>query len=225
MYEENKKKINWVKVSLEILLCLMVVLLSVKLVTVIKSKQRNKDVTNEYKKVLESMDCYAKEYFKNNLPDQSGKSLIIYLKSLVEDKKITKPDNCNLDESYIKVTRLDHEYQIKSYLVCDNFENSLNSFENIESTIVIKPTTSTVTTTKTTKKTTSKVKKYSVSFNSNGGSLINDIIVIENKNITNEPIPIREGYIFLGWYYHGKQFNFSTRINQDYVLTARWVKE
>lgn len=226
MYEEEKKRINWGKTTLEVFLFLLVILLSTRLVIIIRSKQKDRDLANEYNEVLANMDNYAKSYFKNNLPDQSGKSTIIYLNDLVEDKKITKPDNCSLDESYIKVTRLDTEYQIKSYLICDNFENSLNSFEELATTIVIKPTTSTTVPTKTTsKKTTTKIKKYSVSFNPNGGSLVNDIIINENSIIINEPIPVREGYKFLGWYYHGQQFNFSTRINQDYVLTARWVKE
>lgn len=223
MYEENKKRINWVKVVLEILLFLLVVLLSIKLVTIMISKQKSKDKENEYNEVLKNMDEYAKDHFKNNLPENSGESKIIYLNSLINDKKIAKTDKCDLEKSFIKVTRLDHEYQIKTYLVCESYENSLNSFENIEPTIVIKPTTIKPTT--TTRKPTTKVKKYSVSFNSNGGSLVDDIKVNENTRINNEPTPIRDGYLFLGWYYHGKQFNFSTRINQDYVLTARWVKE
>lgn len=228
MYEDNAKRINWVKVALEMLFCLLVVILSVRLIKVINSKKNINDVNKAYDGILTQMNDYAVSYFKDNLPSKSGNSSIIYLKDLVDENKVIASDKCNFEQSYIKATRLDSEYQIKSYLICDDYENSINSFEESSPIITIKPSSTTVKVKTTTKKVTTtkkKNRKYTVSFNSNGGTLVKDIEVNENDNIKKYEIPVREGYKFLGWYYHGNQFNFNTKINHDYVLTARWIKE
>ena len=39
-----------------------------------------------------------------------------------------------------------------------------------------------------------------------------------------ETAPIRTGYKFVGWYYHGELFDINTKINKDYVLVAKWIK-
>ena len=239
MYEENKKRMNWVTTLLKVIVLVLVILLSFKLINIIANRQKTTTKEGKYNELLKSMDDYANELFTiDNIPESPGKTKVIYLKELVSDKKIKNEDTCDLNSSYIKAVRLDTEYEIKTYLVCNNYENSINSYKKLKSDITIKPhktttksttrkpTTSARTTKKvikTTKNTT--VKKYKLSFNTNGGELINDISINENGIIKNEPIPVREGYKFIGWYYHGRQFNFSTRINQDYVFTARWVIE
>ncbi len=230
MYEENKKRINWVTTLLKVIVLVLVILLSVKLIDVIVNNQRVSTKENKYNELLKSMDDYANELFTiDNIPDSSGETKVIYLKELVNDKKIDSYDACDVNSSYIKVVRLDTEYEIKTYLVCNNYENSINSYKKLNNDITIRPhTTTTHSKTTTTKKTTTKkttTKKYRVSFNSNGGQPINDITVNASRTLNNVPIPVREGYKFIGWYYHGKQFDFDTRINQDYVFTARWVIE
>lgn len=235
MYEENKKRVNWVTTFLKVIVLVLVILLSIKLVSIIINKQRVTSQESKYNELLKSMDDYANELFTvDNIPDTSGKTKVIYLKELVSSKKIKDDDTCDLNSSYIKVVRLDTEYEIKTYLVCDNYENSINSYKKLKNDITIKPHTTTTTTRPTTSTTTKKtikttkrttVKKYKLSFNTNGGEPISDININANGVLKNEPIPVRSGYKFLGWYYHGRQFNFSTRINQDYVFTARWVLE
>lgn len=69
------------------------------------------------------------------------------------------------------------------------------------------------------------VKKYTVSFDSNGGNYIENVEVIEGKMVTRPSNPVRSGYIFKGWYYNGYEFNFKTKINHDYNLVAIWEKE
>ena len=235
MYEENKKRVNWVTTFLKVIVLVLVILLSIKLVSIIINKQRVTSQESKYNELLKSMDDYANELFTvDNIPDTSGKTKVIYLKELVSSKKINNDDTCDLNSSYIKVVRLDTEYEIKTYLVCDNYENSINSYKKLKNDITIKPHTTTTTTRPTTSTTTKKTikttkintsKKYKLSFNTNGGEPISDISINANGTLKNEPIPVRSGYKFLGWYYHGRQFNFSTRINQDYVFTARWVLE
>ena len=233
MYEEDKKRMNWVTTLLKFIVLLLIILLSVKLINIIFDKQKNTTRESKYNELLKSMDDYANDLFTiDNIPETSGKTKVIYLKELVDSKKVKKEDTCDLNSSYIKVVRLDTEYEIKTYLVCDNYENSINSYKKLKSDITIKPHTTTTVTHKTTTKkrvikTTKKtsIKQYTLSFNTNGGELIKDISINENGVLKNEPIPVRKGYKFIGWYYHGKQFNFSMRINQDYVFTARWVLE
>ena len=77
------------------------------------------------------------------------------------------------------------------------------------------------TTKKTTVKTTTTSKKYTVSYNTNGGSYISPSKVTPGSAIS-LPIPKRTGYKFVGWYYHGTKFNSGTKINKDYVLVAKW---
>ena len=92
-----------------------------------------------------------------------------------------------------------------------------------KTTTTSKKTTSKVTTTK--KPTTSTtVKKYSVSFNTNGGGEVIKKTVKENRKVTAPTDPVRPGYKFVGWYYHGVKFDFNTKITQDYILVAKWTK-
>ena len=84
-------------------------------------------------------------------------------------------------------------------------------------------TTAKSTTKQTTKKTTKKTttKKYTVSYNSNGGGYITPQKVNAGGTVK-LPTPKREGYRFIGWYYHGNRVNNNTKINSNMVLVARW---
>jgi uncharacterized repeat protein (TIGR02543 family) len=240
MYEENKKRINWVSKTLRIILLVLVILLSIKLILIINDKKETKTVNNEYNKLLTNINNYANDYFnEDNIPEEVGSTKIISLSELIESNVVEDNNKCDKDKSYIKVVRLDNEYQIKSYLTCEDYEDSLITYIDLSSTSTTTTTTSKVTTTSSTststsastsKKTTTTTKrkttkKYTISFNSNGGNVIDDIRINANTKLSDVPTPVREGYKFLGWYYHGKHFNFNDVINQDYVFTARWVKE
>lgn len=67
--------------------------------------------------------------------------------------------------------------------------------------------------------------KYTVRFNSNGGSSISSQEVYEGERAYKPSDPKRSGYTFRGWYYNGYEFDFTKRIYQDYTLTAMWEKE
>ncbi len=235
MYQENKKqKFGWLKNLIRGLIAILVVILTIKLIGLYLDNSEEVIKKSNMDSNLKLLDETAKKYFnESNYPKNVGDSLNVTLKSLVDDMIIEpiKDENgeiCNLEESYIKVTKLENEYQIKSYLVCENKTDYFNSFIELDNPIVIKPSTTTtkkVTKKKTTNKktTTKKIKQYHVAYNSNGGSRVDGIIVDAN-DVVKEPIPIRAGYRFVGWYYHGAKFDFSTKINQDYVLTAKWSK-
>ncbi len=66
-------------------------------------------------------------------------------------------------------------------------------------------------------------KTYEVTFNSNGGSYIEAVKVKKNDKVE-EPIrPIKEGYIFAGWYYLDELYDFDTPVTQDMTLEAEWA--
>ncbi len=68
-------------------------------------------------------------------------------------------------------------------------------------------------------------KKYTVEFNSNGGSLVEPIKIEKDGTIEKPSDPTREGYIFAGWYLNGEKFDFNTKITGDITLEARWTKK
>lgn len=67
-----------------------------------------------------------------------------------------------------------------------------------------------------------QVKKYIVTFNSNGGSVVDSQTIEENKKVTKPSNPTRNGFAFLGWYYNDNQFDFNTEITSDLTLIAQW---
>lgn len=66
---------------------------------------------------------------------------------------------------------------------------------------------------------------YQVSFNSNGGSIVSPIQTGFDGNVLKPEDPIREGYVFLGWYFGEKKFDFDTKIKENITLTAFWEEE
>ena len=66
---------------------------------------------------------------------------------------------------------------------------------------------------------------YTLAFDSLGGDKIEEKMVQENTILEDVPIPIREGYEFVGWYYHNKEFDFSNPIMSDMVLVAKYERQ
>ena len=70
--------------------------------------------------------------------------------------------------------------------------------------------------------------RYTVSFDSMGGSEVKSQSVIEYGRAAEPETPVREGYRFIGWYTENtfnNQFNFATaQITADTVLYARWAR-
>ncbi|MBR5227189.1 MAG: InlB B-repeat-containing protein, partial [Clostridia bacterium] len=66
--------------------------------------------------------------------------------------------------------------------------------------------------------------KYTVSFNSNGGSAVKSQTVEEGKTIAKPTNPTRSGYKFAGWTLNGKAYNFGNKVTGNITLTASWTK-
>ena len=65
--------------------------------------------------------------------------------------------------------------------------------------------------------------KVEVTFNYNG--LQKKQIVKYNTLVTAPSISERTGYIFDGWYYSNRRYDFSNRVTSDIVLNAQYTKD
>jgi hypothetical protein len=277
MYQEKKSGVNWLKVLLKVFIAILVVLLVIKLGGMLLSKHKDKVVDGVMNNNLTIMNKVAVDYFKDDkMPTEVGDTNKVSLKELVAEQIISDIKDqagkkCNYDDSYIQITKLDNDYQYKSYLVCGNttkFKNSYSSKKqeditsklettkksskkkNKKKTTTTKATkkttakttekatkdTTTTSTTKTTKKTTTTkattrvtyttttipANKVEVSFNTNGGALVDSIVIDKGSRLTSIPTTTREGATFLGWYYHGELYSFASPIEENIVLVAKW---
>lgn len=68
-------------------------------------------------------------------------------------------------------------------------------------------------------------QKYTVTFNSNGGSSVASQTVEAGSTAKKPANPTRSGYTFTGWLLNGKTYNFSTKVTNNITLTASWTKK
>ena len=243
MYEEKRVSINWLKLILVVIIGFLVIVLSAKLVSIIFKNVDDKETTKSFETNLKLMNDAGRAYYvEDKLPSEVGQSAKVTLKELVEAGKLSEikdkdGEACIADESYVEITKLENEYQLKSYLACKTESDYMNSFiEDASKLIIIKPETTTTTTkqpettTTTTQAkvvptTTTKAKiTYTVGFNVNGGHHIDSRTVEAGEKLV-YPIPVREGYKFVGWYSNGEPWNYDTPIHRNIVLTAKWTVE
>ncbi len=65
-------------------------------------------------------------------------------------------------------------------------------------------------------------KKYKIKFDTNGGTLVNSVLIKENELIDKLPVSNKKGYEFVGWYLNDLPFSQDIKIKQDYTLVAKW---
>ncbi len=65
-------------------------------------------------------------------------------------------------------------------------------------------------------------KTYIVKFNTNGGTKVETKDNVEYGHTVTEPVTKKDGYIFLGWSYKNRPFNFASGITEDMTLNAEW---
>lgn len=63
---------------------------------------------------------------------------------------------------------------------------------------------------------------YSVTFDSQGGSLVESQKVSVNGLAVRPVDPIKENMVFDGWYLNGQLYDFSTPVTQNLILVAMW---
>lgn len=69
-----------------------------------------------------------------------------------------------------------------------------------------------------------EVITYTVSFDSDGGTVIEDKIVNEGEKVERPNDPTKDGFIFVEWLLDGETFDFGSAITKDIKLKASWVK-
>lgn len=72
---------------------------------------------------------------------------------------------------------------------------------------------------------TNNKKTYIISFDTDGGSLVEKQEVKDGENIIKPSNPTKENYLFEEWTYNGRTFNFNTIVESDMTLIAKWKKE
>lgn len=72
------------------------------------------------------------------------------------------------------------------------------------------------------------VDDCTIKFDSMGGSPVEDLIIQKDSTATEPTNPTKDGYYFKGWYLdkeYSNAYDFSTPVNNDFILYARWEKE
>ena len=72
---------------------------------------------------------------------------------------------------------------------------------------------------------TSCSKKFTVTFNSNGGTSIDPVEVKKGKTVTKPADPTRVGFDFKGWNKGDTSYDFSTPVKESFVLRAVWEEK
>ncbi len=68
---------------------------------------------------------------------------------------------------------------------------------------------------------------YTVTFNTVGGSIVGSVTAIKNETIDRPADPVKDGYIFEGWYMDEKytyKYDFSNGITESITLYAKWTE-
>ncbi len=68
------------------------------------------------------------------------------------------------------------------------------------------------------------IVSYTITFNTNGGSIVNNQNVLEGEKITKPSDPTKEGYTFDYWTYQDVEFDFNTSVKSNMTLTAKWTE-
>jgi len=68
------------------------------------------------------------------------------------------------------------------------------------------------------------INKYTVTFDSDGGSNVEPQVINYNETATIPNNPTKSGYIFKGWQLNGNTYNFNTLITNNIILKAVWNK-
>ncbi len=68
------------------------------------------------------------------------------------------------------------------------------------------------------------IKRYEVTFDSDGGTKVDKQRVIENNKATEPKKPTKNGYKFLGWYLGENKYDFNSKVTSDINLVAKWEK-
>lgn len=69
-----------------------------------------------------------------------------------------------------------------------------------------------------------KPKTYTITFDTDGGTVVPSQTVKDKGTATEPTVPTKTGYEFKGWLLDGKPYDFTTSVTKDVTLKAKWEK-
>ena len=187
MYEERRNTFNLRDVILQLLLIILFVFIMIWLFptkSYLKENFVGKEELNSelalqleglygrlFTDNIESMRDAAQGYFTNaRLPKNVGDSVTLTLDEMLEKRLVlsfrdSNNKTCDVDSSYVQVTKMNDEYQMKVQLSCSDYEDYIivymGCYDYCDSDICIKEETTETTTKPSTKPTPSNPDKPS----------------------------------------------------------------
>ena len=73
-----------------------------------------------------------------------------------------------------------------------------------------------------------RTKRYTVSFNTNGGNKITSQTVAKDNSVKEPTAPIKENFEFAGWYTDKElttKFDFTEKVTKSFTLYAKWTEQ
>ncbi len=73
-----------------------------------------------------------------------------------------------------------------------------------------------------------RTKRYTVSFNTNGGNKITSQTVAKNNSVKEPTAPIKENFEFAGWYTDKElttKYDFTEKVTKSFTLYAKWTEQ
>ena len=70
-----------------------------------------------------------------------------------------------------------------------------------------------------------KDKNFWVKFDTDGGNKIETQIIDKGKKVDRPEDPKKDGYVFVEWQLDGKAYVFSSKVNENITLKAKWMPE
>ncbi|MEG0994916.1 MAG: Ig-like domain-containing protein [Bacilli bacterium] len=114
-----------------------------------------------------------------------------------------------LNVNNIKINTID--YQSKTLITLDSKASIINEVNKDNKTNE-----------KTPEKPVIGEKKYTVTFDTDGGNTITKVEVIDGQKLTKPKNPVKKGYIFVRWWLKTEWFNFNNPITKDITIKAEW---
>lgn len=106
-------------------------------------------------------------------------------------------------------------YEFKGWFLDPEFKSEFKSINDVKESITLYAKWEEVK------------NKFEVSFETNGGDAIAKQTVNENETVTEPTAPLKEGYVFVGWFTDEeltKEYDFNTKVTGNLVLYAKWEK-
>lgn len=202
-----------------------------------EEKTQNKETTNNYVAYIKINPSIKIEYSQTCNQNTCNDPIVTKYELINEDaKNIYKDiDLLGSDKDLIKVVNLICETAKENDIVFDtiNIYSNWDKFETYleEGTEITETVTFNIEITNKNdiediiKNDNNEVIKYTISFDTNGGSTIDSQEVIKEGKIIKPTNPTRKGYKFIEWQLDGKTFNFDTVVTKNITLKAIWEKE